>query len=94
MFKRAAEPEIGGVGDHFIDVHVGLRARSGLPYRKGKVLVQLAVSDVLSDGSDGSRTLAVERPKLPVDLGSRAFDDAERVHNLDRHAFGADSKIL
>ena len=92
--KRAAEPEIGGVGNHFIDVHVGLRARSGLPHRQRKVLVQFAVSDVLSDSSNGRRTLAVERPKLAVDLGSRAFDGTERVHDPDRHALGTNTKVM
>ena len=58
--ERAAKFEIGGIGDHFIDVHVGLGTRSGLPDEQRKMPVQFAVSDILRRCGNGSRALAVE----------------------------------
>ena len=33
-------------------------------------------------------------PKLAVDLGGRAFDHTERVHDPDRHALGTNTEIM
>ena len=62
--ERAAELEIGGISDHFIDIHVGLRAGSGLPYEQRKVPIQFAVSDILRNRRNGGRAPAIERSKL------------------------------
>ena len=56
----AAERDIGGVRDHLVDVHVGLGAGAGLPHQQRKMLVELAVGDVLRNGDDGRRSFAVE----------------------------------
>ena len=83
----AAERQIGGVGDHLVDVHVGLGAGAGLPHQQREMPVQLAVGDVLRHRDDRLGAPAVERTEIAVDLGRRALDQAERAHDLDRHAF-------
>src|SRR4029077_3947215 len=92
--ERAAELEIGGIRNHFIDIHVGLRAGSGLPYEQRKVPVQFAVGDILRNRRDGCRAPAIERSERPVDLGRRALDHTERAHDLDRHTLGSDAEIV
>ena len=92
--ELAAKRDIGGVGDHFIDVHVGLRARAGLPNQQRKMPVELAVGDILRHRGDGRGAPAVERAQIAIDLGRGALDQAERAHDLDRHALGADAEIM
>ncbi len=92
--ERAAKLEVGGVGDHFIDIHVGLRARPGLPDQQWKMPVEFAVGDILRHGGNGRRAPAVERSQCTINLGSRALDQAQRPHDLDRHLFGADAEIM
>ena len=53
----------------------------------GKLIVQFAVGDVLRHFGDGVGAAPVERAEIAVDLGRGALDQAERVHDLDRHAF-------
>ncbi len=90
----AAERQIGGVGDHLVDVHVGLRAGTGLPHQQREMPVQPAVGDVLRHRDDRLRAAAVERTEIAVDLGGGALDQAERTHDLDRHAFRTDAEIV
>ena len=90
----AAERDIGGVRDHLVDVHVGLGAGAGLPDQQRKMLVELAVGDVLRHRDDGLGAPLVEAAEIAIDLGGGALDQAERVHDLDRHAFAADAEIM
>ena len=60
----------------------------------GKCPSSLAVGDVLRGCDDGAGALAVERAEIAVDLGGGALDQAERAHDLDRHALGADAEIV
>src|SRR4029077_634043 len=90
----AAELEIGGIRNHFIDIHVGLRAGSGLPYEQRKVSIQFAVGDILRNRRDGDRAPAIERSERPVNLGRRALDHTECAHDLDRHTLGSDAEIV
>ncbi len=49
----AAQKLIGAVGDHLVEVHVGLGAGTGLPHQQGKMIVELAVDHFLSGFDDG-----------------------------------------
>jgi len=89
----AAEKLVGAVGDHLVDVHVGLGAGTGLPHDQGEVLVEPAVDHFLRRLDDRLGATGVEQAKLPIGLGGGAFDDAERVDQRQRHAFGADAEI-
>ena len=58
--KAAAEFEIDCIRNHFVDIHVRLRAGSGLPHQQWKMPVHLAVGDVLSNYRNSCSALAVE----------------------------------
>src|SRR5579859_1864270 len=49
---RAAGDFDGAVGDHFVDVHVGLRAAAGLPDAQREVLVELSGNDFIGGLDD------------------------------------------
>ena len=58
------------------------------------MLVELAVGDVLRHRDDGLGAPVVERAEIAIDLRRGALDQAERAHDLDRHAFAADAEIM
>ena len=51
--ELAAEHFVGAVGDHLVDVHVGLGAGAGLPDHQREVIVELAVDHLLRRLDDG-----------------------------------------
>ena len=61
--ERAAEQLVGAVGDHLVDVHVGLGAGAGLPHDQRELIVELAVDDLLRGLDDGLGAARVERAK-------------------------------
>ncbi len=67
------------IGDHFVDVHVGLGARPCLPNHQGKVFVELALDDLIGGRDDGLRQLALEEPHFDIGQGCSLLDDAERT---------------
>jgi hypothetical protein len=67
--QLAAQQLASSVGDHLVDVHVGLGARAGLPDIQRKLAVELAGDDLIGRGDDGLREGAVQAPGLGVDLG-------------------------
>ena len=38
----------GAIGDHLIDVHVGLSTRPGLPYHQWEMLIQFTINNFIS----------------------------------------------
>jgi hypothetical protein len=91
--RLGAEQLVRARGNHLVDVHVGLGTRSGLPHGKRKVVVELAVDDLLRRAHDRLAAPGIERAERVVHLGGRALDDAERMDERDRHAFVADTEI-
>ena len=69
---RAAENLVGAIGDHLIDVHVGLGARAGLINRQRKMIIELAVEDFLR--------------RLDNRLGAPGIEEAERAIGFRRGA--------
>jgi hypothetical protein len=67
--ELAAEQLDRAVRDHLIEVHVRLRARTGLPDDKREVAVELAVDHFARGAGDGGGPAAVEQAELPVGLG-------------------------
>ena len=92
--ELAAEHLVGAVGDHLVDVHVGLGAGAGLPDHQREMIVELAVDHLLRGLDDGARAAGVEQAERAVDLGGGALDDAERADQRPRHALGADAEVL
>jgi hypothetical protein len=60
----------GAIGDHLVDVHVGLCAASGLPNHQWKVLVPLAFNHLVGSLDDVVGNVAVQSEAL-VDSGCR-----------------------
>ena len=92
--ERAAEPLVGAVGDHLVDVHVGLGAGAGLPDDQRELIVEPAVDDLLRRLDDGLGAARVERAKLAIGLRRRALDDGQRADDRKRHELVADAKIV
>ena len=83
----------GAVGDDLVGVHVGLRPASGLPDAKGKVIVEVAVDDVLGGGDDEVAHFGVELLEGHVGLGGGLLEDAESTNHAQRHGVVTDVKI-
>jgi hypothetical protein len=90
---RAAQHLDGAVGDHFIGIHVGLGARSGLPHHQREMLVQLTVDHFLGGLDDGLADRLVEPAQRHVGFGGGALDDAQRPDHRRRLLFPADLEI-
>ena len=91
----AAEQFAGAVGDHFVQIHVGLRAAAGLPDDERKLVVVLAGDHFVGRGDDRLAHGGVfELPEVEVDLGRRALDLGQGVDQRQRHAIGADLEVL
>ena len=81
-------------GHDLVHVHVGLRARSGLPDLEREVAVEVSreqlVAGVGDEGPDGG----VEHAELDVGLGGGLLEDAERGDDPSGHGLGADGEVL
>ncbi len=75
----AAQQLVGAVGDHLVEVHVGLGAGAGLPDHQRKVIVELAFDHLACGADDGAGAARIEQSEFPVGLGGGEFDDAERM---------------
>src|SRR5690349_2391091 len=89
----AAQHLDGAVRDHFVRVHVGLRAGTGLPHDERKMFVEFALGYFLRRTRDGSAALRIEYAEGHVDARGGAFDEAEGTDHRHRHAFAAYAKI-
>ena len=90
----AAEHLVGAVGDHLVEVHVGLGAGAGLPDHQRKMIVELALDHLARGAGDGAGAARVEQAEFAVGLRCGELDDAERVNDADRHPVMADLEIL
>ena len=89
---------VGTVGDHLIGVHVGLRARTGLPDDEREMPVQFAGDHFVAGPGDGRSLFVGHLFGLELMVGKRGrfFQDAKGMNNLGGHGFNpnADFKIL
>ncbi len=58
--ELAAEQFVGAVRDHLVEIHVGLRAGSGLPHHQREMIVELAVDHLARGADDGAGAAAIE----------------------------------
>ena len=89
-----AKQHVGAVGDHLVEVHVALGARAGLPHHQGKVVVELALDHLARGADDRVRPARVDEAELAIGLGCGQLDDAERMHERNRHAVFPNTEIL
>ena len=92
--ELAAEQFVGAVGDHLVEVHVGLGAGAGLPDHQRKMIVELAFDDLARGAGNGAGAALVDQAELAVGFRGGELDDAERVNDRHRHAVVADAEIL
>ena len=90
----AAEHFVGAVGDHLVEVHVGLRAGAGLPDHQREVIVELAVDHLARGTRDGVGAAAVEQAEFAIGLRCCKLDDCEGADDRHRHPVLADAEIL
>ena len=90
----AAKHFVGAIGDHLVEVHVGLRAGAGLPHHQGKVIVELAVDHLARGARDGIGAAAVEQAEFAIGLRRGKLDDRKRADDRHRHPVLPDAEIL
>ena len=83
----------GPVGDHFVDVHIGLRAAAGHPDVQGKMVVQLALEDFLRGPNDQPGFICRQPPQFPVGQGRGLLDQGQGPDHLQGHQVVADGKV-
>ncbi len=91
--ERAAEKLIGAIGDHLVHVHVGLRARSGLPHDQREMTIELAGDDLVGDLDDRPGAPRVEHSEFEIGFRGCPFDDRKRYDHRVRHPLLANSEV-
>src|SRR6266436_5030929 len=81
------------IRDHFVGIHVRLRAATGLPDAQGKVIVQLADNYFIGSLFDEPQLVAREFPKFMIDDCGGFFENAQGADHFARHAIVADSEM-
>src|SRR6202167_6464166 len=84
----------GAVRNHLIDVHVGLRARTGLPNPKWELISECAVGHLSSGLLDQRRTLRIQFSEIVVHLRGSELEHAERTNDCRRHRFMSNRKVV
>ena len=88
----AAEQLGSAVGEHLVDVHVGLGARAGLPHHQRKFRVVAAGQHLVGRARDGLRLLFRKQAEVGIDAGRRFLDERQRVDQRERHALARDAE--
>ena len=70
--ELAAEQLVGAVGDHLVEVHVGLGAGAGLPDHQRKLVVELAVDHLARRADDGAGAARIEQAEFAIGFGRGA----------------------
>ena len=90
----AAQQFVGAIGDHLVEVHVGLGAGAGLPDHQRKMIVELALDHLARGADDGAGAACVQQSQFAIGFRGRQFDDAERADDIHRHPVAADAEIV
>src|SRR6266850_3588115 len=83
----------GAIGDHFVDVHVGLCAAAGLPDAKREVLAELSGYDFIGGPDDKAALFVRKFAQVLVHEGGGFLEDAEGADQLGRHQVFADGEV-
>src|ERR1700748_4004317 len=88
----SAEQLHRAMGDYLIDVHIRLRARSGLPHEKQKLAVQLSGDHLISSLSDSIYFPLLQMPFSRVHYRGSFFYITVSVIHLLGHMIIANSE--
>ena len=94
LAARAAEQLRAAIGEHLIEVHVGLGARTALPDREHELVGMLARQNLVGGRDNCQRLVMRQAPKAGVDLRTRAFDLGHRTDQFRGNPFGRDREML
>jgi hypothetical protein len=83
----------GAIGDHLVDVHVGLRAAARLPDAQREMVVELSADDFVGGLDDEVALFRRESVELEIDERRGFFEDAESADQFGRHGVLADGKV-
>src|SRR5260370_39651575 len=83
----------GAIGNHFVDVHVGLRAAAAFPDPKREVLVELSGDDFISGQRDQRGFFHRKLAETLVHERTGFFEDAEGANQFGRHGVLADGEV-
>ncbi len=84
----------GAVGQHLVDVHVGLRAGAGLPDDERELAAVAAGRHLVGRRHDGERRGVGQQAEFAVDPGAGALDLGQRADQFFRHAFAGNGEML
>ena len=90
----AAQQLAGAVGQHLVDVHIGLRARAGLPHHQREFARVLAGQHLIGGGVDGLGLLGIQQTQGMVHRGRCLLHLRQRGNDLARLLFAADVEVL
>jgi hypothetical protein len=82
------------VRDHLVGVHVGLRARTGLPHAERKMLVQLPFDHLVRGLHDEILLVFRQLAKVEIHDRRRLFQNAEGSYHLARHYIESDVEMF
>ena len=85
---------VGAVGEHFVHVHVGLRAGAGLPDDQRELAVQFARQHVIGSADDEVGLLLLDAAETGVGQRGSFFHQRHRVDERLRQGFAADFEVL
>lgn len=84
----------GAIGDHFVHVHIGLRARARLPNGEREVAAELTLKNVLTGLSDGLVATFIELTKGEVRRSASLLQVGESLGDFLRHLFNTDREVV
>ena len=90
----AAQQLAGAVGQHLVDVHVGLRARAGLPHHQRKFARVVARNHLVGSDGDGLGNGRVLQAQRLVDHGRSPLHQRQRADDFTRLLFARDVEVL
>ena len=90
----AAQQFAGAVGQHFVDIHVGLGARAGLPDHQRKFVRVLAGNHFIGRRHDGLGFILVLQAQRVIDEGRGALDLRQRPDQLGRLLLARNIEVL
>ena len=96
---RLAQPatieDVAAIGNHLIDIHIGLRAATGLPDDERELIIQLALDDLVARLSDEITLLLREDPQLAIGISGRLLQIPKGGDDLVRHrGCGTDPEVI
>jgi len=90
----AAQQFAGAVGQHLVDVHVGLGARAGLPDHQRKFVRMLVGQHFVGGSDDGVGLFLVLQTQGRVDLGRRTLDQRQGADDFLGLLFARDVEVV